>query len=308
MLRATSSKLNRLALAAIVAALLVPAVLASPAGAQTGGSSPAYGGTTYALRAYIYRVTCMTNCAARASTSTVAPVGAKPDSLIKVIGRNMSGVRTVIFTGRYGTADDVRVIPKAVGRMSVDVVVPSRANSGRVVLYTPTRLYSYPSRQIVTIAQSPISPQGLIWPSASRMVTSPFGEDRGDHFHAGIDIAMPIGTYLHSAASGRVIMASAQGGYGNYVCVAHATLSTCYAHLSQFLVSVGQTVAQNQIIGRAGCTGNCTGPHLHYEVRTGTQPWAPVVDPLRYLPAGARMSSAPSDHEAMDYDLPVYGS
>lgn len=70
-------------------------------------------------------------------------------------------------------------------------------------------------------------------------------------------------------------------GYGHYIIIRHADGSeTLYAHLSAIYVSLGQTVAQGEPVGAIGCTGWCTGPHLHFEVRIGGVP----VDPLLYLP------------------------
>jgi murein DD-endopeptidase MepM/ murein hydrolase activator NlpD len=79
-----------------------------------------------------------------------------------------------------------------------------------------------------------------------------------------------------------VVLASYSGyGYGYYVIVRHGDGSeTLYAHLSAIYVSLGQYVGQGEIIGAVGCTGWCTGPHLHFEVRIGGTP----VDPLAYLP------------------------
>jgi murein DD-endopeptidase MepM/ murein hydrolase activator NlpD len=118
----------------------------------------------------------------------------------------------------------------------------------------------------------------LIWP-AQGSVTSPFGP-RWGRLHAGIDISMPSGTALRAADSGKVILASPYGGYGNYVCIQHGgSLSTCYAHLSSIGVSTGQTVQQGDVIGSSGCTGSCFGDHLHFETRVGGTP----QDPMGYL-------------------------
>ena len=74
--------------------------------------------------------------------------------------------------------------------------------------------------------------------------------------------------------------AAASGGYGNFICIQHAgPLSTCYAHLMSFRVSMGQQVSQGQVIGLTGCTGRCFGPHLHFEVRIN----GAVTNPLNYL-------------------------
>jgi murein DD-endopeptidase MepM/ murein hydrolase activator NlpD len=122
------------------------------------------------------------------------------------------------------------------------------------------------------------SSSGFIWP-VNGPVVSPFGM-RWGRLHAGIDIAVPYGTAIHAAASGRVVLAGWVGGYGNYTCIDHGGgIATCYAHQSSFGVSSGESVSQGQVIGYVGCTGHCFGPHLHFEVRVNGAP----VDPLGYL-------------------------
>jgi murein DD-endopeptidase MepM/ murein hydrolase activator NlpD len=122
------------------------------------------------------------------------------------------------------------------------------------------------------------SPSGLIWP-VSGPVTSPFGM-RWGRMHEGIDIGVPEGTPIHAAAAGIVIYAGWEDGYGNLVVLDNGgNIATAYAHQSQIAVSMGQQVAQGQVIGYSGCTGHCLGPHLHFEVRVNGQP----VDPLGYL-------------------------
>jgi murein DD-endopeptidase MepM/ murein hydrolase activator NlpD len=104
---------------------------------------------------------------------------------------------------------------------------------------------------------------------------------RGWEYHEGQDIDAAYGTPVEAAASGRVIIAGRQRGYGNVVYIDHgAGLTTRYGHLSQINVALGQSVTRGQTIGLVGSTGRSTGPHLHYEVRINNQP----VDPKRYLP------------------------
>ena len=118
----------------------------------------------------------------------------------------------------------------------------------------------------------------LIWP-VNGPVVSPFGM-RWGRLHAGIDIAVPSGTAIHAADSGRVVLMGWVGGYGNYTCIQHTgSLSTCYAHQSSFATSNGASVSQGQVIGYTDCTGHCFGPHLHFETRINGMP----VDPLGYL-------------------------
>jgi murein DD-endopeptidase MepM/ murein hydrolase activator NlpD len=136
------------------------------------------------------------------------------------------------------------------------------------------------AQQAGVLPAGPIRPgaHGLIWP-VNGPVVSGFGPRWGS-FHEGIDIAVPTGTPIRAAASGSVSIAGSVSGYGNYTCVSHGGgLSTCYAHQERILVSVGQQVAQAQIIGISDCTGHCLGPHVHFEVRVNGQ----AVDPLGYL-------------------------
>ena len=122
------------------------------------------------------------------------------------------------------------------------------------------------------------SSSGLIWP-VSGPVTSPFGY-RWGRLHAGIDIGVPYGTPIHAAASGTVVLAGWNGGYGNYTCIDHGGgMATCYAHQSSYAVSSGAQVSQGQVIGYVGNTGHSFGAHLHFEVRINGNP----VDPLGYL-------------------------
>src|SRR5919106_1301620 len=116
----------------------------------------------------------------------------------------------------------------------------------------------------------------------SGTVTSEFGDGRN---HGGIDIAAPTGTAVRAAACGSVTLAGTQDGYGNIVCITHTSaFSTCYAHLSRFATSQGAQVQQGQVIGYVGCTGSCTGPHLHFETRVNGQ----AQNPRGYL-GGATM-------------------
>jgi murein DD-endopeptidase MepM/ murein hydrolase activator NlpD len=126
---------------------------------------------------------------------------------------------------------------------------------------------------------------GLIWP-VSGPIASGFGGREigaGYEYHPGIDIAVPEGTPIRAAASGTVALQQSEaesGGYGNYTCIDHGGgLSTCYAHQSSFVASLGQSVSQGEIIGYTGCTGYCLGPHLHFEVRI----YGEVTDPMGYL-------------------------
>jgi murein DD-endopeptidase MepM/ murein hydrolase activator NlpD len=122
------------------------------------------------------------------------------------------------------------------------------------------------------------SAAGFIWP-VNGILTSGFGY-RWGRMHEGIDIAVAEGTPILAAATGTVIMAGYNGGYGNYTCIDHGSgLSTCYGHQSGYAVTSGSSVTQGQVIGYSGNTGSSTGPHLHFEVRIN----GVATDPLGYL-------------------------
>ena len=128
-------------------------------------------------------------------------------------------------------------------------------------------------------------PGTLAWPVGGR-VTSPFGwrvhPIFGDRrLHTGIDLGSAVGTSIHAAGNGTVILAGSWGGYGRTVVIDHGGgLSSLYAHQSSIAVSEGQSVLAGEVIGYIGCTGFCTGPHLHFEVREVGAP----VNPMHYLP------------------------
>ncbi|MFE9899850.1 transglycosylase family protein [Streptomyces achromogenes] len=105
-------------------------------------------------------------------------------------------------------------------------------------------------------------------------------------YHTGVDFLVPTGTSVRAVAAGRVVAAGWGGSYGYQVVLRHADgRYTQYAHLSAISVRAGQDVTAGRRIGRSGSTGNVTGPHLHFEVRTGPD-FGSDVDPLAYLRAG----------------------
>ncbi|MGW4139586.1 peptidoglycan DD-metalloendopeptidase family protein [Streptomyces mirabilis] len=104
-------------------------------------------------------------------------------------------------------------------------------------------------------------------------------------YHTGVDFVVPTGTTVKAVAAGTVVSAGWGGAYGNQVVIQHADgRYSQYAHLSALSVSAGQTVTESQQIGLSGATGNVTGPHLHFEIRT-TPNYGSDVDPVAYLRA-----------------------
>jgi murein DD-endopeptidase MepM/ murein hydrolase activator NlpD len=116
----------------------------------------------------------------------------------------------------------------------------------------------------------------LLWPLPGGVITQ--------YYHAGhlaLDIAAPAGTRVNAAEGGVVVWAGWRNNGGGYVIsINHGNgMTTVYNHLGSIWVSPGQYVSAGQGIGGVGCTGMCTGPHVHFEVIVNG-----VIDnPLRYL-------------------------
>ena len=133
---------------------------------------------------------------------------------------------------------------------------------------------------------------GRIVAPVNGTVTGSFGENRGDHAHSGTDIAAPTGTTVRAAECGTVSMSGTESGYGQMVCIRHAgETTTCYAHLSERGVSVSEYVKAGQKIGEVGCTGSCTGPHVHFEVRQD----GVAEDPSPYLQGSRTVAGASAE-------------
>ena len=114
----------------------------------------------------------------------------------------------------------------------------------------------------------------FIWPSANHFLS---GNDYWSG-HLAIDIALSTGDLVWASDSGVVVYSGwSGGGYGNMVMIDHGDgYQTLYAHLNGTAVQCGQSVGQGSTIGYGGSTGNSTGAHLHFEVRSNggfINPW-----------------------------------
>lgn len=113
--------------------------------------------------------------------------------------------------------------------------------------------------------------------------------------HTGTDISAPIGATFVAANDGIVVKAEYNTAYGNMVMIDHGGgISTLYAHGSEILVSVGQTVFKGTAVLKVGSTGYSTGPHAHFEVRVNGNP----VQPLDYITS--YNSSSTQESETID--------
>ncbi|MCB0102998.1 MAG: M23 family metallopeptidase [Anaerolineales bacterium] len=126
--------------------------------------------------------------------------------------------------------------------------------------------------------QRPILPPDMDRVDMSYMYASTQNRKRDPHH--GVEFQNAFGTPVHAAGNGVVVFADSDKAtkfapwnnfYGNLVVIQHADeMYTLYAHLSSILVQVGDEVAVGDVIGQVGATGGATGPHLHFEVRAGS--------------------------------------
>lgn len=130
---------------------------------------------------------------------------------------------------------------------------------------------------------------GFAWP-VEGLLTARFGTR-----HRGIDLAVPAGTPIRASRAGTVSHTGRYYEYGQTVILEHGGgVSTLYGHASAILVQKGQAVKAGEVIARVGCTGRCTGPHVHFEIRVNGR----AVDPLTAQvslssAAPARVTQAP---------------
>lgn len=121
-----------------------------------------------------------------------------------------------------------------------------------------------------------------VWPVPGGQLADGFGYRDGGEFHGGIDVLAPGGTQIVAVGAGTVVQIGYDGGWGQYVRIAHnGSIQTLYAHMigGSPVVSVGQFVEAGQVIGLVGATGYATTTHCHLEVwLDGSR-----VDPLQFF-------------------------
>ncbi|MDQ4144589.1 MAG: peptidoglycan DD-metalloendopeptidase family protein [Actinomycetota bacterium] len=160
----------------------------------------------------------------------------------------------------------------------IEAILAAQAAAAEAEAEAPTHTGAPPS------GTPPAGGGELSWPTSGPL-TSPYGYRVhpifGDtRLHSGIDIGAPYGAGVFAAGDGRISYVGAMSGYGNVIVIDHGGgIATTYNHLSAFYVSSGQAVSRGAQIGAVGCSGYCTGPHLHFEVRVNGAP----VDPMPYL-------------------------
>ncbi|WP_030870238.1 transglycosylase family protein [Streptomyces sp. NRRL F-2747] len=134
-------------------------------------------------------------------------------------------------------------------------------------------------------AQQQPAPVGFVAPVDAAIGTAYHvaGSSWSSGYHTGVDFPVSTGTSVKAIGPGSVVSAGWAGAYGYQVVIRHADgRYSQYAHLSALGVKAGQQVSGGQRIGRSGSTGNTSGPHLHFEMRTGPG-YGSDIDPLKYL-------------------------
>lgn len=149
--------------------------------------------------------------------------------------------------------------------------------SARDILLPPVRSGPDPERQARTSSTIP-----AVWPLVEAgFITRSFGDSvPGEGSHIGLDIAVPVGSYVRSAGAGIVLEAANDREYGRFVKIEHdAGLTALYAHNSWTFVQPGDSVETGEVIALSGNTGRSTAPHLHLEIEQD----GVAVDPLPYV-------------------------
>ncbi|MCS0638034.1 LysM peptidoglycan-binding domain-containing M23 family metallopeptidase [Streptomyces sp. LP05-1] len=161
----------------------------------------------------------------------------------------------------------------------------SSRSADRAEAPAPAKESAEPAKAAEPAAPSPASDTGFTAP-VDAAITTPYhasGSMWSSGYHTGVDFAAATGTSVKAAGSGTVVSAGWGGAYGNQVVIRHEDGNyTQYGHLSSLSVSAGQTVSGGQQIGLSGATGNASGPHLHFEVRTGPD-YGSDIDPVAWL-------------------------
>lgn len=109
-------------------------------------------------------------------------------------------------------------------------------------------------------------------------------------FHGGIDIPADAGTKIHAYAAGKVVKSEMHSSYGNYIKIDHGSgCYSLYAHQSERLKEIGDTVTSGEVIGKVGTTGSSTGNHLHFEIWLDSE----RVNPATYVKPGGGNKKIP---------------
>jgi murein DD-endopeptidase MepM/ murein hydrolase activator NlpD len=199
--------------------------------------------------------------------------------------RDASRVDLGLAATRKATAD--QVAKQRAARLAANATLTQRrslalaAAKAAAAKKAAVQARALAAAKAAAIAKAKAAPK-IVLPTTGYHLTARFNQAGGRwaHNHTGLDFAAPMGTPVRSVMAGEVIQADFEGAYGRQVKVRHADGTvTSYSHMSEFDVSVGDTVEAGTKVGAIGMTGNTTGPHVHFEVLPGggspidPEPW-----------------------------------
>lgn len=200
-------------------------------------------------------------------TSGIRHKVASGDTVASIAKKYGIDTDKIIEFNKLASADDINT--------GETLVIPGGKKIQTTSSYT---IRSFTQPAVVAPAPKVVSGTGtMTWPTDCRRITQYFR-----YAHSGLDIACGIGNPIYAADDGTVTKAQTgwNGGYGTMITIDHGNgKQTLYGHLSAFYVSVGDNVTKGQNIGAMGSTGRSTGPHVHFEVRSG----GARVNPLYYV-------------------------
>ena len=293
---------------AVAAMLVVPAPALASGGGAIPGEDTAGGGAPPVPRPSLRLLSCVSRCSGNATAaSTGGKVSVQPKGILRVRGRNLGQVSTVVFAGVDGPSDDVRAPVRRRTDDQITFRAPTEAPVGPLEAVDVYGQASRPTHASVEINQpapapssapAPAVPPGTLDPVLASGHVFPiqgahdyggedgrFGAPRAGHTHQGQDVMAACGTTLVAARGGIVKANTSQSAAGNYLVIAGDTgYDYVYMHLRDpALPPKGSTVATGQPIGYVGATGDATGCHLHFELwsppgwYTGGAPFDPLL-------------------------------
>ena len=220
-------------------------------------------------------------------------VGENPSLILPGMKLTLGAKNTAATKSAAPKSAPKRTAPKAAAPKSTqssekngDTSRASRSSERSSAPAAASESSSSESSQTSQSSGSSTSASGWVTPVAGGGFSTPYrasGSMWSSGYHTGVDFIASSGTTVRAVGAGTVVSAGWSGAYGNEVVIQHADGNySQYAHLSSLSVSSGQSVSGGQQLGLSGSTGNSTGPHLHFEIRTSPN-YGSDVDPLAYL-------------------------
>ncbi|MFI1938119.1 M23 family metallopeptidase [Streptomyces purpureus] len=201
------------------------------------------------------------------------------------------GATVVSGAGSAFAAENKAAVPAVAAGTSAAVAAQADAQAAAAAAKVQAaQLKAAVAKAKAAKAKAAKKPAAWVKPVTGYTLTASFNQGGAmwSHKHSGQDFAVPVGTPVKAAGAGTVVKAGPNGGgdgpaYGNAIVVKHANGKySQYAHLSKINVKIGQKVKTGQTIALSGNTGNSSGPHLHFEVRT-TPNYGSALNPAAFL-------------------------